>query len=59
MNEEPIDDVDLTPKRLELVAEMVPQTKRIALLVNPSNAAEERVVEEVRTAAERQGLRSQ
>src|SRR5258708_10128420 len=36
--------VDLTPKRLELVAELVPQTKIVGLLTNPTNAAEERVV---------------
>jgi putative tryptophan/tyrosine transport system substrate-binding protein len=29
---------DLTPKRLELLSELVPQAKMIALLVNPNNA---------------------
>jgi putative ABC transport system substrate-binding protein len=30
--------VDLTPKRLELLSELVPQARVIALLVNPNNA---------------------
>jgi putative tryptophan/tyrosine transport system substrate-binding protein len=30
--------VDLVPKRLELLAELVPQAKVVALLVNPTNA---------------------
>lgn len=30
--------VDLTPKRLQLVAELVPQAKLIALLANPSQS---------------------
>jgi ABC-type uncharacterized transport system substrate-binding protein len=44
--------VDLTPKRLELVSELVPTAKTIALLANPTNAAEERVVKDVQTAAQ-------
>jgi len=48
--------VDLTPKRLQLVAELVPQAKRIALLANPSNRAEERVVTDAQTAAKTAGL---
>jgi putative ABC transport system substrate-binding protein len=43
--------VDLTPKRLELASELVPNAKMIALLVNPTNAAEARVVEDVHGAA--------
>src|SRR3954463_965404 len=31
--------VDLTPKRLQLAAELAPQSKRVALLANPSNRA--------------------
>jgi putative ABC transport system substrate-binding protein len=48
--------VDLTPKRLQLVAELVPQAKLIALLANPSNRAEERVVADAQTAAKTAGL---
>jgi putative ABC transport system substrate-binding protein len=49
--------VDLTPKRLELVAELVPQTKIVGLLTNPTNAAEERVVRDAHAAARTAGLR--
>jgi putative tryptophan/tyrosine transport system substrate-binding protein len=49
--------VDLTPKRLELVAELVPQTKIVGLLTNPTNAAEERVVRDAHAAARIAGLR--
>jgi putative ABC transport system substrate-binding protein len=49
--------VDLTPKRLELVAELVPQAKVVGLLTNPTNAAEERVVTDVQTAARTARLR--
>lgn len=48
--------VDLTPKRLELVTQLVPQAKRIALLANPSNRAEERVMADAQTAAKTAGL---
>jgi putative ABC transport system substrate-binding protein len=48
--------VDLTPKRLQLIAELVPQAKLIALLMNPSNLAEERVVADAQSAAKTAGL---
>ena len=48
--------VDLTPKRLELVAELTPHTKVIGLLTNPANAAEERVVTDAQAAAKTAGL---
>ena len=48
--------VDLTPKRLQLVAELVPQAKLVALLANPSNRAEERVVADAQTAAKTAGF---
>jgi putative tryptophan/tyrosine transport system substrate-binding protein len=51
--------VDLTPKRLELVSELVPKAKRIALFANPTNAAEERVVAEVQEAAQGRGFQFQ
>jgi putative ABC transport system substrate-binding protein len=49
--------VDLTPKRLELIAELAPRVKIVGLLTNPSNAAEQRVVTDVQTAAKTAGLR--
>ena len=47
---------DLTVKRLELVLELVPQTKRVALLMNPNNAAEEQLVGDVQQAAQGKAL---
>jgi len=47
---------ELTPKRLELLSELVPQAKVIALLVNPNNASAERVIREVQEAARAKGL---
>jgi putative tryptophan/tyrosine transport system substrate-binding protein len=48
--------VDLTPKRLELISELVPHTKAVGLLTNPANAAEERVVTDVQLAAKAGGF---
>jgi putative tryptophan/tyrosine transport system substrate-binding protein len=48
---------DLNPKRLELLSEMAPRAKVVALLVNPLHAAAERIISEVQTAAEARGLR--
>jgi len=48
--------VDLTPKRLELISELTPQVKIIGLLTNPANAAEERVVTDVKAAAKTAGF---
>ena len=42
---------DLNPKRLELLSELVPQAKVIALLVNPKFPETERVMREVQEAA--------
>lgn len=47
---------ELTAKRLELLSELVPQAKVIALLVNPNNANAERNIGEVREAARARGL---
>jgi ABC-type uncharacterized transport system substrate-binding protein len=47
---------DLTPKRLELLAELVPQAGLIALLVNPNSANAERDMREVQTAAPSKGV---
>ena len=38
--------VELTPKRLELLSELVPQARVIALLVNPNNPRTERTIQE-------------
>ena len=43
--------VELNPKRLELLSELVPQAKVIALLVNPNNTNAEAVIREVQEAA--------
>src|SRR6266852_5858964 len=42
---------ELMPKRLELLAELVPQAGVIALLVNPSSASAERQMRDVQEAA--------
>jgi putative ABC transport system substrate-binding protein len=39
--------IKLIPKRFELLSELVPQAKSIALLVNPNNAYAERVIRNV------------
>ncbi len=43
---------ELTPKRLELLSELVPQAKVIALLVNPNNADTERIKRIIRDMEE-------
>jgi len=47
---------DLTPKRLELLSELVPQAGLIALLVNPNNANAEHDMREVEKAAQAKGV---
>jgi putative tryptophan/tyrosine transport system substrate-binding protein len=47
---------ELTPKRLELLSELVPQAKVIALLVNPNNANAERTIGNMQEAARARGL---
>jgi putative ABC transport system substrate-binding protein len=47
---------ELTPKRLELLSELVPQARVIALLVNPNNASSERFIRDVQEAARVKGL---
>jgi len=44
-------NTELSAKRLELLSELVPQAKVIALLVNPNNASAERIIPEVQEAA--------
>ena len=47
---------DLTPKRLELILELVPQAAEIALLVNPNNAYAEHMIGNVQQAARARGV---
>ena len=47
---------ELTAKRLELLSELVPRARVIALLMNPSNATAERVIRDVQEAARTKGL---
>jgi putative ABC transport system substrate-binding protein len=43
--------IELNPKWVELLSELVPQARVIALLVNPNNPTTERAVRDVRGAA--------
>src|SRR5689334_2477627 len=47
---------ELTAKRLELLSELVPRARVIALLMNPNNASAERVIRDVQEAARTKGL---
>jgi putative ABC transport system substrate-binding protein len=48
---------EMTPKRLELLSELVPQARMIALLVNPSNpVATERIIRDMEEAALAKGV---
>ena len=48
--------VELAPKRLELLSELVPQARIIGLLVNPNSPTAERTVREVEEAARAKGV---
>jgi putative ABC transport system substrate-binding protein len=48
--------VELHPKRLELLSELVPQARVIALLVNPNNPNAERIMRDVQEAARAKGV---
>jgi putative ABC transport system substrate-binding protein len=50
-------NVELMPKRLELLAELVPQAGVIALLLNPNNANTEGSIRDVEQAARAKGVR--
>jgi putative ABC transport system substrate-binding protein len=48
--------VELNPKRLELLSELVPQAGVIALLVNPNGPQTERIMQKVQEAARAKGV---
>jgi putative ABC transport system substrate-binding protein len=48
--------IELDAKRLELLSEMVPQVQVIALLVNPTGNASERIMRDVQEAARAKGV---
>jgi putative ABC transport system substrate-binding protein len=48
--------IDLIPKRLELISELVPQAREIALLVNPNQPTTERVMHDAQAAARAKGI---
>ena len=48
--------VQLMPKRLELLSELVPQAKEIALLVNPDNPQTESVIRDMQDAAQSKSM---
>ena len=47
------------PKRLELLSELIPQVKAIAVLVNPNNASSEGVMRDMQQAARANGVQLQ
>jgi len=47
---------ELMPKRLELLSDLVPQARVIALLVNPDSRSTERVIQDLQEAARTKGL---
>jgi len=48
--------VELHPKRLELLCELVPQARVIALLVNPNTPSAEHIIRDVQEAARAKGV---
>jgi ABC-type uncharacterized transport system substrate-binding protein len=47
---------ELSPKRLELLSDLVPQVRVIALLVNPNNSNTERIIGDMQEAARAKGV---
>jgi ABC-type uncharacterized transport system substrate-binding protein len=54
-----ISSLDLYPKRFEILSELVPGAKLIALLVNPNNAFAERIITSAQEAARTKGMQLQ
>jgi len=54
-----VGSLELTPKRLELLTELVPHVGVIALLVNPNNAVAEPLIRDVQEAARVKGVQLQ
>src|SRR6266436_3155051 len=48
--------IELTPKRVELLTDLVPQIRVIGLLVNPNNPTTERLVQDMLEAANAKGV---
>jgi putative ABC transport system substrate-binding protein len=48
--------IEMTPKRFELLSDLVPQASAIALLVNPTNSNAERIMTDVQEAARAKGV---
>jgi putative ABC transport system substrate-binding protein len=48
--------VQLVPKRLELLSELIPQARKFALLVNPKNGYSEPMIRDVQEAAGAKGI---
>jgi ABC-type uncharacterized transport system substrate-binding protein len=51
-----VSSLDLSPKRIEMISELVPQAKVIALLVNPNNPIAESVIRSAQEAARTKGV---
>jgi putative tryptophan/tyrosine transport system substrate-binding protein len=49
-------NVELVPKLLELLSELIPQAKVIALLMNPSSPNADRIIREAQDAARTKGI---
>ncbi len=47
---------ELSPKRLELLSQLIPQARVIALLVNPNNSNTERIIGDMQEAARAKGV---
>src|SRR5438067_8625114 len=47
---------ELTPKRIELLSEMVPQARVLALLLNPNNSITESLIRDAHEAARAKGV---
>jgi putative tryptophan/tyrosine transport system substrate-binding protein len=54
-----VSSLDLTPKRVEMLSELVPRAKVIAVLMNPNNAIAEHVIQSAHEAALAKGVQLQ